>query len=333
MPRDLSSVRLVRLNDLLRILGSAPCVPRQRLLHELGGYTSRTLERDLDYLRSQFGTKVSWDFRRKGYVLHDPGAFMMHLSLSEREAIALVAGLGMACHFLPHLEGTCGDLWGKLRGALPEGLAGEAERLAQGTVVALPVSTLNAAFFETILDAIRRHRIIRARYTSPYAPVPEERPVTLSPWGVFFRAHAWYLWSWSHGSEAERTYRISRFAALDVTEEPALAPPEGRSVTGFAKSAWYGFSGGELFDVALRISPPLSRVVTETRWHETQIIEVCDDGSIILRARVPDLDDVARWALASAPSAVVLAPEELRDRVEKLARSMLEKYAEGGKEA
>jgi len=329
MPRDLSSVRLARLNNLLRALASASIVTRAELIEMLGNHTGRTLERDLDYLRRHFEARISWDPRRKGYILNSPGTFVMRLTLSEREATALVAGLAMTRHFLPHLDAACEALWGKIRTVLPEKLAAEASHLAKSAVVSLPISAFDPAIFETLLRAIRTGHPVRGRYTSPYDADPVEKPVMLSPWGVFFRAHAWYLWAWSHSSGGERTYRISRFTDLYITDEPAVAPPEDRSVTGFAESAWYGFSGGVATDIALRVLPPLSRVVIETRWHASQTIENCDDGSIILRARVPNLEEVAKWVLASAPFAIALEPAALRERVEALATEVLEQRHDG----
>ena len=234
MPRDLSSVRLARLNNLLRALASASIVTRE-LIEMLGNHTGRTLERDLDYLRRHFEARISWDPRRKGYILNSPGTFVMRLTLSEREATALVAGLAMTRHFLPHLDAACEALWGKIRTVLPEKLAAEASHLAKSAVVSLPISAFDPAIFETLLRAIRTGHPVRGRYTSPYDADPVEKPVMLSPWGVFFRAHAWYLWAWSHSSGGERTYRISRFTDLYITDEPAVAP-EDRSVTGFAEA-------------------------------------------------------------------------------------------------
>ena len=325
MPRDLASVRLARLSDLVRLLGSRPVVSRQRLMEDLGLCNKRTLERDLLYLRDQFGAKIVWDRRHKGYKLFDPGSLTLFLSFSKQEAIALVAGLDMACHFLPHLQNACGALWGKLRTALPATLAHEASRLARGVVVSLPVSSLDPRIFQILLEAVERRQIVRGHYVSPYGAQPVAKDVVLSPWGVFFRAHAWYLWAWSHSSEGERTYRISRFSTLLVTEKPAMEPPEDREVSGVAESAWYGFSGktSEGVDIAIRVLPPLSRVVAETRWHVSQSIDVCPDGSVLLRARVPVLEEVARWVLASAPSAEVVEPLTLRDLVAQLARGVL----------
>ncbi|HOO64860.1 MAG TPA: WYL domain-containing protein [Synergistaceae bacterium] len=333
MPRDLSSVRLARLNMLLQLLASTACLSRERLFEQLEYTNPRTLERDIAYLREEFGATIHWDYQHRGYILENSGSFMLHLHLSENEATALVAGLGMAAHFLPHLEGDCNSLWQKIETALPENLASQARKLAQSAVMALPVSSLDPEIFSRILSALGHKRTIEARYTKPYTHHPKPERYHLSPWGVYFAGHAWYLWAWSHTStpEGERAFRISRFDSVGVTDEGAREIPEGRNLTTYAEGAWYAFSGGKRRKVLLKVYPPMSRVVAETKWHVSQQIEECPDGgSIYLSAEVPHLEEVAKWVLASAPYAEVLEPAELRQRVAELAEGVKRRH--GGKQ-
>jgi predicted DNA-binding transcriptional regulator YafY len=332
LPRDLSSARLARLNALLQLLASTPFLSKERLFEKLDYSTNRTFERDLAYLRNEFDAQIRWDPGYKGYVLENSGTFVMHLDLSGSEATALVAGLGMAAHFLPHLTKDCHSLWQKMQSALPENLASQARQLAQSAVMALPVSTLNSEIFAHILHAMGRKRTIDAWYTKPYDLHPKPEHYRLSPWGVYFVGHAWYLWAWSHTStpEGERSFRISRFGQATPTDEAARSVPEGHSVTTYAGGAWYAFSGGKRRKVLLKVYPPMSRVVAETEWHVSQQIEERPDGNILLSAEVPHLEEVAKWVLASAPYAEVLEPAELRQRVAELAEGVRGRH--GGKQ-
>src|SRR5690606_35207532 len=127
--------------------------------------------------------------------------------LTEREVTAFAAGLGMASHFLPHLKEECESLWGKVRFYLPAGLSDHGERLGQSAVVALPVSPMDPKAVETCLNAIRESKAIRIRYRSPYG-AGTVKDYELSPWGVFVRAHAWYLWAGNPSCGEARTFRI-----------------------------------------------------------------------------------------------------------------------------
>ena len=54
MPRDLSSIRIARLNDLVQELSSRPFLPRKELMSRLEYTHGRTLERDLAFLKYQY---------------------------------------------------------------------------------------------------------------------------------------------------------------------------------------------------------------------------------------------------------------------------------------
>lgn len=70
----------------------------------------------------------------------------------------------------------------------------------------------------------------------------------------------------------------------------------------------------------------MSHIVVETTWHPSQKIEECPDGSIILSAEVPHLEEVAKWILATAPFAEALEPPELRQKVVELARRVMGRH-------
>jgi predicted DNA-binding transcriptional regulator YafY len=269
--------------------------------------------------------EIDYARHRRAYRLRGTGRFVAVFELTEREVTALAAGLGMASHLLPHLQEECESLWGKIRFRLPKGLSDHGERLGKAAVVALPVSPMDPKVFETCLNAIRKGNAIRIRYRSPYGD-GAVRHYELSPWGVFFRAHAWYLWAGSPSCGEARTFRISRIAQIVMEERPMTLPQPEAGVAAFAQSAWYACPGEPCHGIRIRVNPPLADVVAETRWHVSQTLERLEDGTLFLSATVPDLDEVARWVMASAPYAEVIEPLELRKKIQALSSKTAEKH-------
>ena len=76
MPRDLSSIRIARLNDLVQELSSRPFLPRKELMSRLEYTHGRTLERDLAFLRDQYGVEIEYDRHRGAYRLSGTGRFL-----------------------------------------------------------------------------------------------------------------------------------------------------------------------------------------------------------------------------------------------------------------
>ena len=322
MPQDLSSIRLRRLNNLMLALASGDPASKQRLMRDLEYTQSRTFERDISFLRDEYAAEIAFDRKKKGYLLKGKGRFLLTLDLSERDVTALSAGLRMAAHFLPHLEKDCGRLWNTLRTAIPETLAQQGDAIGKCAVVTLPVSPVDPGIFETITGAITKKRMLRIAYNAPGRAAEAPHEHTLSPWGVYFRAHAWYLWALNERFDAPSPFRIGRVTGAEVLDRPWHAdPPADTCVETYASSAWYGMPGPATIPVRIRVRSPLATAVSETTWHPTQRITWDDDGcALTLEAVVPNLDDVARWILASAPSAEAVEPVELRELVRKWAR-------------
>lgn len=328
MPKEMSSSRIRRLNSIMERLCSKPEVGGAELRGLKGNSSSRTFQRDLQYLREEFGTEIDYDPSRDSYSLLNRGSFVMVISMNEAQIQGLAAGIKIASHFLPHLKDDLSDLWGKLSAIVPARLIKQGDALGSSTVVATPVSAVNPRTFHLLIDAINKKIPVRFSYTSPYESSPEPKERVTSPWGVFFQAHGWYLWA-SHPDVPDGvTYRISRI------DTPLIWPngvyqekPHGQEIYDYASSCWYAYRGGEDVEIELNISPPLSLVIPETTWHPTQTIETKEDRSATLRATVSEnaLGSVARWILASAPFVTVKGPESLASEVNRLVERLNKK--------
>jgi len=69
-----------------------------------------------------------------------------------------------------------------------------------------------------------------------------------------------------------------------------------------------------------------ARWVRERKWHESQRLDEQPDGSLILRFTVSGLGEVKRWVFSFGSHAEVLAPEELREEIQRETKKMAEKY-------
>ena len=77
MARGLSSLRIERLNTLLRTLRSNKYICREELMRECSYVSARTLESDLRFLRKVFGMKLHYSRSMKGYFLEDSGEYIL----------------------------------------------------------------------------------------------------------------------------------------------------------------------------------------------------------------------------------------------------------------
>ena len=71
------------------------------------------MQNDLDFLRD-LGAVITYDRRRKLYILDEGGSLIVNIKITKGEVEALSAGLKICSHFLPHLEENSKTLWEKL---------------------------------------------------------------------------------------------------------------------------------------------------------------------------------------------------------------------------
>lgn len=77
MPKSISSLRIARMNRLLTTLRDRPGIGRSELLTTVEYTSPRTLERDICFLRDEFGVKIVYHRSQGGYCLKDVGEFVM----------------------------------------------------------------------------------------------------------------------------------------------------------------------------------------------------------------------------------------------------------------
>lgn len=330
MPREVSSFRIRRLKNLLLLLRARgeQGVETDTLLRQCEYSSRRLLQDDIRMLREEFGAEIV--FSRKyppRYRLTYEGDFLLLLTLTDRDVVTLVAGLGMASHFLPHTREACQALWSKMQRLLPDSSVSFGQWLANAATVATPVSDMDGAVFEQLLQALRSRFMVALEYVSPYG-TREVRTHILAPWGVFFRSHAWYLLAGKEGYATPGVFRLSRVRALHpLPNLPFIEPPKDYSQEHFTASAWYVAPGTPEHDIRLHVVEPMATIVAETHWHPSQTLQRVAEDALVLSARVPDLREVARWVLSAAPYITVLDPPELRTLVHDWSAQMMEQNA------
>ena len=329
MPKDMSSVRYSRLMKITALLQSKRAVSRKEL-ENIGEYSvkngikgyhqNRTLQNDLDFLRDQ-GADIQYDRRSKKYILKNDGPFTVNIKVSNSEIEALCAGLKMTAHFLPHLKKETASLWEKISIYIPQGYAELGNDLAKATIIAIPVAPVKADIFNALFEAKYKKSAVRIKYLSPNK---EPRDWTLSPYDFYFRGNAWYMISFNHQKSALSIHRISRILSVSFSSEEYVSPQISGFSEDYTATAWHITPGFEKHFVKIQLFGNLANSMLEIKWHPTQKTEQLPDGSVILTAEVPNLDEVAKWCLAGAPNVKIIEPEELKLKAREFALPLIQ---------
>ncbi|GHB36140.1 transcriptional regulator [Streptomyces viridiviolaceus] len=327
----MASMRADRLLSLLLLLQNRGRMTAPELAAELE-VSVRTVYRDVEALGAA-GVPVTADRGPAGgYRLMD-GYRTRLTGLTDAEAGSLfLAGMPGPARELG-LGAVLATAQLKLWAALPDELADQGRRVQERFHLDAPAWFRDAdpvPWLEAIARAVWEQRVLRVRYLRWGGEVHRE----LRPLGLVLKGGIWYVAALAQ--EAVRTYRVSRFRALEETGESFERPAD------FVLAAYWEESSREL-DAALRqetarlrISPRARRLlpmqfgaagVRAAQSAGPPDREGWVEVEIAVESRAVAVGDLLRLGT----EAEVLGPEGLRRAVAEAVAVLADRYATPGR--
>ena len=298
-----------------------------------------TLKRDLACLRNQLGAPIEYDRSANGYrfasgraspaatAAAGPSHQLPGLWFNERELYALLmahqllVGLDanglLSRHLLPLLD--------RIQGLLGPGSETDAKALMKRIKI---ISALRRPVppdcFERLGEALMRRRRLQMRYLTRARNEQTQREV--SPQRLVHYKNTWYLDAWCHSRE-----RLLRFA-LDAVQEATLLDVRAKDVAMRQVEAemdtGYGiYAGGTRQEASLRFSAQAAPWISREEWHPDQRGRFLADGSFELLLPYVDETELVMDILRQGEQVQVMAPDSLRQAVQRRLAAALKVYA------
>jgi predicted DNA-binding transcriptional regulator YafY len=307
-------MRASRLVSFLLVLQTRGQLTAAELAERLD-VSERTVQRDAQELAAAGVPVVSVRGPAGGYRL-DRGYRTKLTGLDATEAEALFVG--------PAAELGLGRELAAARLKLLASLPAELQERASRAAELFHVDTRGwfreedrVPTLSVLAGALWRGQRLDIRYREGSAVVSRR----LHPLGLVLKAGVWYLLARRRGEE--RVYRVSRIVSARERAEPCERPPDFDLA-----EAWAERSGA--FE---RSRPQVAVTVRVPRSHVRYLrgARVVEDGDPpTVDARFDSLDRAFHELLAYGPSAEVVAPAELRERIAHAARETAALYAAAG---
>lgn len=290
--------------------------------------STKSIQRDLEFMRDRLQLPVAYDPRRYGYHYTEPVESFPALQLTEGELVALV----LAEKALQQYRGTPFErplisAIQKMEQALPETVSvslADVQRSFSFRQRAEP--RLDLAVFDALSRAVTHGQQVEILYRKPGQAQPERR--IIDPYHLANINGEWYLFAHDHLRRSLRTFVPARMLEVRPTgrtfKRPARFSPDH-----LLRGSFGVRSGTGHYRVALLFQPPAADYIREKRWHETQSLRERKDGSVELHLELSELEEITRWVLSWGGQARVLQPRELVCRVHTAARRLLELHPEG----
>lgn len=287
-----------------------------------------TLKRDLAKLRDQFHLPIRFDRDRGGYFIdHECKTHELPGLWLEREDLASLSAL-------QHLAGQIqpGVASGKLD-AIGSALTGLMRKHGiEPTQASRRTRILYARkrrISSTHLDAVNEGTILRKRLrvTHFHRERNETTVRELCPQKILLYRDNWYLAAWCHLRGAIRVFAVDAFKDVEVLEDPCLDIEASRLDETLIAS--YGaFFGRPIGWAVLRFTAYRARWVSDEIWHPRQVARNLPDGSLELRVPYSDEREIVGDILGFGSDVLVVEPQALRTKVQKMLLGAASRYAE-----
>jgi predicted DNA-binding transcriptional regulator YafY len=327
-----STETLSRQWDILELI---PREPRSITTAEVGRRLAaqghdvdvRTVQRDLTTLETKFMLRCRtegrvnhwyWDRDRKSLEiprLSGPAAVAL---LLVRDYLFPLLPKGIADELSLHFANAADAL----KGTKLERWHERVRMVDRGPLLRAP--DIDPAVRDVVYEALLNGCQIEADYTSRHTRA--SRRLRINPLALVTKHGVLYVVATLWRYQDPRQLALHRMNAAELLDSPAEMPPSFDLDTYIDDGAFgYPVSSQEIELAALFTTDAAAHLHERELAHDQQL-EVRDDGITVLRATVPDTQELRWWLLGFGDQVEVVAPDHLRAELEAVAQGMFKKY-------
>jgi len=314
-----------RIQQILNVLKKERFPSRLDLANELE-VTTKTIQRDIDFLRDRMKAPISYNRMKSGYTLTGPveGLPRMELTQSELFSIyvaqkALQAYRGTA--FEAPLRNAFNKLGESLDGHVSVSLTEMEASLSFRQFEARPVEL---KIFQTVATAVQKQRVLEIEYQKLDAKKPQKRKI--EPYHLACVQGQWYCIAHDLKSHDFRTFHLGRikFARLLINE---FVRPKSFSIEKHLAGSLGIYRGKSSHKVVLHFDRWSAQFIRERTWHPSQKIQELTHGEVELSLHLNSLEEVEPWVMSWGFHVKVLEPNELVKKIVNAAQQITKQYA------
>lgn len=290
--------------------------------------SSKSIHRDLEFMRDRLDLPLEYDAARGGYRYTETVSAFPTLQITEGELFALlVAEKALQQYRGTNFEKPLLSAFKKMSASLPDTISlnlADWEQTISFRTRAVPV--VNLEIFDALGKATAQRQQLELTYRKPGQREAELRVV--DPYHLANINSEWYLFAYDHLRKDIRTFVPARIKALKPTGK-TFARPQKFSLEKRLRDSFGVHSAQGAFQVAIRFSETVADYIREKKWHDSQELIELKDGGVELRLKLSSLHEIERWVLGWGGNAIVLTPPELAAMVKKSAERILDSQTAG----
>jgi len=284
---------------------------------------TKSVNRDLEFMRDRLDLPIQYDGRRFGYFYSEPVNAFPTLHITEGELFALVvAERALQQYRGTNFEKPLLSALRKMEQSLPDTISlslSDVEQTISFRTSSEPI--LDLQIFDTLAKATTARRQLEITYRKPGHQQAEQRVV--DPYHLANINGEWFLFAYDHLRDDLRTFVPARIKTIRPTGK-TFERRKKFSLEERLRGSFGVQSGKGEFDVVIRFHERVADYIREKKWHESQQLRELKAGGVELRLKLSSLAEVGRWVLSWGGDAVVVRPDELAQSVRQAARRVLQ---------
>ena len=303
-------------------------LPNCRALAKEFEVSTRTIKRDVDFMKFRLKLPIEYDTRRYRFFYTEKVEHFPGLPVTEAEMFAML----VAHKAIAQYHGT--PFQKPLLTAFQK-LAGQLDQTARFTLGSLdealsfrplaPEDT-DVKTFDVLSRAVQQRVGVKFQYKKLGARKPERRHV--HPHHLACIENVWYVFAHDVERRAMRTFVLTRLS------EPALTgrkftPQKDFKADEYLKGSFSVFKGGDDYEVVIDFDAWATDLIRGRKWHASQQFIELPDGCSRLAMRLNNIEEMERWVLSWGIHARAVRPRALAARIRKIAAKLVSCYSEG----
>ena len=299
--------------------------PNCRKIAEELEVSSKTIQRDIDFMRDRLGLPIEYDPLRFGFYYTEEVDSFPSIEVSEGEVAALfVAQKALAQYRGTPFERPLRSAFRKIADSLKERVSFSWSDLEEAiSFHSAGGSVADLELFEIVSQAVLRSVELEFEYRKLQSKGFEPRRVR--PLHIASLENQWYLFAQDLERKQLRTFALPRMRAFRLTSTRFRRPADF-SISKVLSGSFGVFEGGKKYRIRLRFDAFAARLVSERSWHESQRFRAAKDGTATLELELGRLEEIERWVLSWGSHVQVLAPPALIEGVRKQAEAVARIY-------
>ena len=288
--------------------------------------SSRTIQRDIEYMRDMYNAPIEFDAYKNGYYYTEENFYIKSVPLSEGElfSVALFDQLLEQYRNTP-LENDLRSVFKKIEMSLPNKITLDSSFL-QNQITFIPdqMGTINPENFSKVFSALKNRHVLDFEYR----PLQKTTWMTrrINPLHAVCQKGNWYVMGFCHDKKDIRVFNFSRMQNVTESKEEFDIPEDFNPDKYFDKEIGIWLSATKKYTVELLISAEIGTFALERSWNKNQKIEQREDGSVWVSFETTQLPEVKRWVLEQGKTVKVLGPDELIEQVKEEVAAVLGMY-------